>query len=226
MSALTFFGSLTRGLEDAGVAPGNASNRGAVLGAAHSSQHEVGATYSVTSRFTFVTAAFDLRKPYFALSTQNLFSNLGEERHRGIEVSLKGQAAPGLNLVAGAMFLSPQVTATSAQEAIGRRAIGQPAWLAQLGLDYRLPQFPRLSLDSTLGAQGSRMVRVDNRAEIPGYLTLDLGMRYRIDVGQLATVLRVQILNATNSYNWYVGSDGGMQATEPRRAWAYLTVDL
>jgi iron complex outermembrane receptor protein len=223
---LTLFGTLTLGLEDSGIAPGNASNRGEVLGAARSSQQEIGVNYAFASSFTLVTAAFDIRKPYFALSTQNLFTNLGEERHRGVEMSLIGRGVPGLSLVAGATFLSPEVTAASAQESIGSKAVGQPAWLSQFAVDYRLARFPQLSVDCTVGAQGRRMARVDNRTEIPSYATLDLGMRYRMTFGRLGTVLRVQLLNATNTYNWYEGNDGGLIAIEPRRAWAYLTVDL
>jgi iron complex outermembrane receptor protein len=223
---LTLFGALTRGLEDAGIAPANASNRGAVLGATRSSQQEVGVTYSLTPGATLTTAGFEIRKPYFALDARGLFTNLGEERHRGVEISLNGQVSSGLSLVAGAMLLAPEVTANSAAESIGRRAIGQPGWVAQLSVDYRMPRLLQLSVDCTVGARGSEMARVDNRAEVPGYTTLDLGMRYRLSLGRVSPVLRVQLLNATNTYNWFVGGDGGLQASAPRRVWAYLITDF
>jgi iron complex outermembrane receptor protein len=175
---------------------------------------------------SFETAAFEIQKPYFALDEQNLFTNLGRQRYRGVEVSLTRQVSTGLSWVAGAMFLSPEVSAAAAQEPIGTRPVGQPAWITQLGVDYRFARYPRISLDCTIGALGGRMARVDNRAEVAGYGTVDLGVRYQVRLGSLSTTVRVQLLNATNTYNWYVGTDGGLLAIGPRRAWAYFVVDL
>ena len=48
------FGELTRGLEDSGVAPYSAINRGEVLNANRSSQEEFGTKYSLTSSLTLL----------------------------------------------------------------------------------------------------------------------------------------------------------------------------
>jgi iron complex outermembrane receptor protein len=223
---LLLFGTLSRGLEDSGLAPLDALNSGAVLGAARSSQKEVGIKYALSPSLSLIAAGFDIQKPYFALDQRRVFATLGQERHRGGEVSLAGEILPGLSVVAGTTLLSPSVTTQLAAEPTGTKAVGQPSQVAQLSVDYRLPYVARLSLDLSLTAQGARTVRVDNRAEVPGYSTLDIGAHYQISISQHLMTVRIQVLNATNSYNWNVGTDGTLTAIEPRRAWGYVVVNL
>lgn len=224
---LALFTSFTRGLEDSGVAPSNAINRGEVLNATHSSQEEVGVKYSPNSSLSLLTAAFDIRKSYFALDNVGEFGDIGEERHRGIEFSLTGEIVPGLHIVAGAWLMSPEVIATSTPaQPIGIRPIGQPNRSGQLGVDYRLPLLPALSFDCVLGTTSSRVASVDNRLQIPGYTTMDVGARYRMAFGDHSATLRVQVMNTTNTLNWVVQSDGGLAPLLSRRAWAYLILDL
>jgi len=224
---LVLFGALTRGLEDSGVAPANAVNRGAVLGAVRSSQEEVGLKMTLGPSLTLIGAAFDVRKPYFALNDQGIFGSVGLERHRGAEVSLAGEIASGLSVVAGGLLLSPEVTTAASAQAIGTRPVGQARWTTQLSIDYRMSHFPDLSVDGALTSRGARVARVDNRAAVGGYGTLDLGIRYRMRWGKrYSGTLRVQVTNVGDIANWFVTSDGGVQLIEPRRASAYLVVDL
>lgn len=223
---ITLFGTLTRGLEDSGVAPGNAINRGAILGAVRSSQEEAGVKYAFGSSLTLVAAAFDVRKPYFALDTHGAFGSLGWERHRGGELSLAGELIAGLKVVAGAVIMSPEVVGVSPEDPIGRIPIGQPRAFAQIGLDYRIPRLSGLTLDCSFSARGARMARADNRVAIPGYGTMDVGVRYRIGLASEAVTLRVQGLNVTDRANWAVAVDGALEPVEPRRWLAYVVVDL
>jgi iron complex outermembrane receptor protein len=176
---------------------------------------------------TLYAAAFDIDKPYFALDEHDAFGIIGQQRHRGVEVSLSGQLTPDLHVVAGAIFMTPEVEAISTpQQTIGTRPIGQADRTEQLALDYRTPWLPHLSLDSVLNVVGNRVASVDDRTRVSAYTTLDVGARYRVSIDQHPATLRMQITNITNSLNWFVNSDGGLQALAPRRAWVYLVVDL
>ncbi|NWP75048.1 TonB-dependent receptor, partial [Escherichia coli] len=66
-SRLTGFASYARGLEEAGVAPANASNRGAVLPAAISRQAELGVKYAFAGGPTLIAGLFDLSKPILGI---------------------------------------------------------------------------------------------------------------------------------------------------------------
>lgn len=221
------FGELTRGLEDSGVAPFSAVNRGEVLTASRSSQEEFGTKYSLTSSLTLLAGAFEINKTYFGLTDQGVFDPLGQERHRGVELSLAGQVSAGLHVVAGVLVMSPEVLATqTTSEAIGTRPIGQAHQSAQVAVDYQMPWIRALSVDCALTTMGSRAASIDNRVVIPGYNYLDVGSRYQMSLGGHSVTLRLQVLNVTNHMNWVVQSDGGLASFFPRRAWAYVIVDL
>ena len=227
INTLTVFGTFTRGLEDSGVAPADSVNRGQVLGAARSSQSEVGFKYRIAPELNLLMSAFDIEKPYFALDSHDFFRSLGQETHRGVEISLAGQVNPDLHVVAGVVLMSPEVTATSTTEQIiGIRPIGQADRVEQLALDYHVRRFPALSLDGVLNVIGNRVASTDNRTRIPSYATLDIGARYEMHSGQHPITLRIQVLNITNSLNWAVDTDGALEALPPRRAWAYVIIDL
>jgi iron complex outermembrane recepter protein len=224
---LSFFGALTRGLEDSGVAPAIAVNRGEILESVRSSEEEVGLRYALTPSVTLLAGAFDVEKPYFALNSRDIFDSLGQERHRGAEFSLTGEPTPGLHLVGGVLLMTPEVLTTAATtQGIGSRPIGQPHWTGQLSVDYSIPWAPKLSIDGVLGAVGGQAASVDNRVEIPGFAVVNLGARYRLDLDHHSAVLRIELGNVTNAYSFGVQSDGGIAPISPRRAWAYLVVDL
>lgn len=61
---VVLFGAVTRGLENSGVAPASAINRGEILDAARTEQQEAGIRYELKERFNLVGAVFDVRKPY------------------------------------------------------------------------------------------------------------------------------------------------------------------
>lgn len=226
-NSLSIFGALTRGLEDSGVAPANADNRGEILGAVRSSEVEVGLKYALSASLTFLAGAFDVQKPYFALNTENIFEALGLERHRGAEFSLTGTLTPGLHVVIGALLTTPEVlTRSTPQQVIGSRPVGQSTRAAQVSADYTIPWIPNLSVDGSITATNGRPASVDNALEIPGYATITLGARYRMDLDNHATTIRIDVANVGNTYSWYVGNDGGLTPIPPRRIWAYITVDL
>ena len=225
--SLKLFAGLTRGLEESGVAPYLATNRGEVLNATRSSQEEIGAKYSPTSSLTLLVGAFDINKTYFGLDNPGFFGPLGQERHRGVEFSLAGEVTSGLHIVAGALAMSPEVLAAhSTLEPIGSQPVGQAHQSAQLALDYQIPGLRGLSVDIDLTAMGRRPASIDNRTQIPAYELIDVGARYHFKLGQHSATLRVQILGVNNTLSWFVQNDGGLESFSPRRAWGYFVLDL
>src|SRR5690606_24140806 len=85
---LNLFASYVTGLEESGVAPSAALNRGEVLPPVKARQIELGGTYRLGSDLTLIVAAFDISKPTFGLRPDNVFGPSGTVRHRGIEGSI------------------------------------------------------------------------------------------------------------------------------------------
>ncbi len=152
------YAGLTRGLEDSGLAPASASNRGQLLPAGHTAQEEVGLRYT-PGKTTIVAGLFAVRKPYYNIGADGSYAWLGSESHRGAELSLTAGPVRGLTLVAGAVLMSPQVAVAAGVEGVGSAPVNQPRNILQLALDYQLAAAPRWSLDLSVTHQGRVPVR-------------------------------------------------------------------
>jgi iron complex outermembrane receptor protein len=224
---LSAYAGLTRGLEDSGLAPASATNRGQLLPAGRTSQAEAGLKYSAGST-SVVAGIFEVEKPYYNIAADGSYAALGTERHPGVELSLTAQPLAGLALVAGAVFMAPVVQLTAGTQGVGTTPVGEPRRLLQLAADYKIPPWPRLSLDATLTEQSAEAVRVDNGAWNPAQTIINVGGRYRFTIlGQDAT-LRAQVQNVTNQRTWFVvDNSGGLVAYPPQHmALAYLSTEF
>jgi iron complex outermembrane receptor protein len=225
---LTLYGAATRGLEESGVAPANAANRGEALPALRTRQHEIGIRYALTSNWRLVAAAFDIAKPYFELdSTDGAYRELGGVSHRGVEASLSGRPHESLNVVAGAVLLRPRVSGQAVEEGrLGERPIGRTGLLIDAALDYRLPWVEGLSLDLRATHEGRRVANAAATIELPARTVFDIGARYRTRIGGIPTLLRAQIKNAGDVFGWKVSGGGGFTLLQGRRATLSITADF
>lgn len=224
---LSAYAALTRGLEDSGLAPASATNRGQLLPASRTSQEEVGVRYAAGTA-SLVAAIFEVQKPYYNIGSDGSYTWLGTERHPGFEVSLNAQPLPGLTVVAGAALMSPVVALATPAEGVGTAPVAQPRRILQLAADYKLAIWPRLSLDATATHFGPAPVRVDDGAYIPAQTLVNVGARYRFSVSGHEATLRVAVQNVTNQKSWSViDLSGGLVAYPPlHTALAYLSTDI
>jgi iron complex outermembrane receptor protein len=221
------YAALTRGLEDSGLAPASATNRGQLLPAGRTGQEEVGVRYTAGAT-TVVAGLFSVRKPYYNVGSDGSYSWLGTETHRGVELSLNAEPLEGLTLVAGAVLMSPEVAVASGVEGVGSAPVSQPRNILQLALDYRFPAAPRWSLDFTATHQGAVPVRLDDGAYNPAQTFVNLGARYRFSVAGRTATLRIQMQNVTNQKVWSVIDTSGGLVTYPplHMLFAYLSADF
>ena len=223
---LALYASHTRGLEESAVAPDTAVNRDEAPPAIRTRQSDLGMRL-LLGPLRFNLAAFSVEKPYFGVDQARRFGELGQVRHRGWEVSLAGEAAPGLNLVAGAVLLDARVEGTQVTSGqIGTRPIGIPERTAFAILDYRVPRYPALSLDAGVEHFGRAAANVANSLSVPAQTVFNLGARYRLPTGGPPVVLRLEATNLFDHYAWEVDSGGGLTYSAPRLLSAKLTVDL
>jgi len=225
--ALALYGSYTRGLEESGLAPNSAANRNQALPAIRTRQADAGIRWAVLPRMTLVAGVFDVRKPYFNTDERNVFTILGDVRHRGIEVSLAGNPTPNLNLVAGAVLMEPRVTGPAVDIGrVGRRPLGQPSTILRGNANYSLPFLAGLSVDAALSYDGRRPASRDNMVSLAPYMLLDLGVRYQFKMGKSPTTLRIQMQNVTNSYTYEILGSNTYALMDKRRLSAFLAVDF
>jgi len=225
---LVLYGGYTRGLEESGTAPQSAANRDEPLPAILTSQRDAGIRWAIRPNLRLVAGLFDVRKPYFQLDAANIFTLLGEVRHQGIELSLSGQLTPRLSLVAGAVLLCPRVTGEGVELGrVGRLPVNQPARNLRFNADWQVPQVEGLSLDFGVTHLSERASTRDNRVFLPPRTLIDLGGRYRFNLGRNRASVRAAITNLTDEAGFDLrGASGAYDIIPGRVATVSLSVDF
>lgn len=224
---LAFYGGYTRGLEESGLAPNNAANRNEALPAIRTRQADAGIRWTIAPSLKLVAGAFDVRKPYFSTDEANVYTILGDVRHRGLEFSLSGNPVDDLSIVAGAVLMKPRVTGEAVELGrVGRKPIGQSATILRSNADYRLPFLPGVSIDLAISWYGERTASRDNLVEVDPYALVDIGARYRFELGKSPATFRIQVQNMTNTFAWNIVGSNSYGLMDKRRFTAFLAVDF
>ncbi len=224
---LAVFGSYARGLEESGEAPQNAVNRGESVPATRTSQVDAGFRYALTPRLRIVAAMFEIEKPFFNLDPANVFTQLGQVRHRGAEMSLTGQVAEGLTIVAGAVLLQPRVTGPAVTSGrFGREPLGPFPRVLRLNMQYGPKAWAGFSLDGQIENLSARYGNLANTSRVPGFTAGHFGARYAFRLGATAATLRVQMRNVTNVFAWNLGPTGTYFPIDRRRVQVSLAADF
>jgi iron complex outermembrane receptor protein len=226
-SRLSAYAGYTQGLEDSGVAPNTAENRGAILPATRTWQADTGVRYLLTPNLKLIAGLFEINKPYFNVDTNNVDRSLGEQRARGFEFSLSGELVSHLNITAGALLGQVIIAGPNlGAEGVGRDAFGQAHNQGIVNADYSFPNWPGASADITIFHAGATPASVNDAVYAPPATTLSLGARYRFTIHGAPATLRLQAQNITNTYVWVTGYNPGYYLFAPRSFFAYLTVDV
>jgi iron complex outermembrane receptor protein len=231
---LSAYAGYTTGLEESPVAPENAVNRNEAPPALRTRQRDAGVRYRLSPDLTVVAGVFEVTKPYFNLDPARLYRELGEVRHRGVELSLAGSPLRGLRVVAGAVLLDGEVNGELVELGrIGPRPVGLTERQVRVNADYQLPWNSAVSVDLALLSTGDRAASATpqpalggEQFTLSGRTTLDLGARWRFTVGGARAVARLQLQNLTDNRDWDVAPSGAFLITNPRRMFLSMTVDI
>jgi len=226
-SKLAAYASYSRGFEELGTAPGNAVNRDEAVPAALTRQVDAGIRYQIRSNLQFVAGVFQIDKPYYALDQFNLFRQLGDIRHRGVELSLAGAVTDRFTVVAGTVLLQPRTTdSTAAAGATTLTAIGPIPRLVRVNLQYRPEAVQGLALDAKVESVSSRFLNVVNTRRIPGVTTFDAGVRYTTTLSDVPVRFRLQGRNLTNSNSITPNVSSQIRPFEARRVEFSVAADF
>ena len=215
---LTFFGSYTRGLEESGEATNNATNRGEALPAIRTTQIDAGARWNIGKGISAVATVFEIKKPYLSLNNVNLFTQVGDVRHRGVEISVAGEVVEGVRIVAGSVFLQARISGDLVNQGrIGRVPIGRTPRFTRFDVDYAPKVWNGLSLDMQIDNHSSRVATADNLARIPGRTLVNLGGRYKFKAFDTPASVRFQVRNVFDTFAWDINVSQLSFVTEEQR---------
>lgn len=201
------YASYVEALEEGAIAPETAANAGQMFPPLVSKQREVGVkldgnTWSVNA------ALFELRQGLTYTTSDNVFTQDGEARFRGVELSAKARLSRQWLATASAMWLDASNQKTEGGLLDGKRIAGVARQQASLYTEYSVPSLP-LTLTAGVQHMGKRPIDGDNRWHVGSVDLFDLGARYVARVAGKPLTVRLNIDNVTNRAYWLVHAGGG-----------------
>ncbi len=137
----------------------------------------------------------------------NTFGTFGEQRNRGVELSVFGVPTKGLRLLGGATLLDTEQRDTLTGATDGYEAIGVPEIQVNLGADWDVPAVPGLSLNARALYTASQYADIANTQKVPSWARLDIGATWTTRLMDRDVTLRARIDNVTDKSYW--ASAGG-----------------
>ncbi|MDA8521332.1 TonB-dependent receptor [Acidovorax sp. NCPPB 4044] len=207
----SLYGNYIESLSQGQTAPATANgvpvlNSGQQLAPYVSKQKEVGVKYD-GGRLRGSLALFSTTKPRAYIDSANVFGTAGQDRHRGIELDVQGEAMRGLRVLGGVTWLDAQQRETGTASLNGKRVIGVSRLQANAGLEWDVPGMPGLALDTRVVYTGASYADAANALRVPGWTRLDLGVRYATEWSGRLVTLRARVDNVADRNYW--ASAGG-----------------
>jgi iron complex outermembrane recepter protein len=224
----TAYAGYTQGLEDSGVAPSNAENRGAILPDARTWQTDAGIRYLPTPKVKLIAGIFEIEKPYFNLDSSNVDRQLGLQRATGLELSASGEVIRNFNIAAAVLYGEVKVIGPNLRaEGVGSIALNQARFTGTVNASYKFPSLPAFSADMAILHFGPYPASLDDVAQASAGTLVTLGGRYRFKILGAPATLRLQVQNLTNVYFWNLSFNAPLFTQyQPRAVFGYLTADF
>lgn len=179
---------------------------GSRMNVAHSKQNEAGVKVDF-GNVGGALSVFEIKKPY---GFNDLTLN-GEQRNRGVELNVFGEPVYGLRLNGSATWVDAELKKTEDTANQGNTAVGVPNFTAVLGAEYDIKPVNGLTATARVNHTGSQYANIANTKKLDSFTTLDLGVRYRMQLNQEKNqmVVRVGLDNVTNKNYWSGVDDSG-----------------
>lgn len=214
------------GLSKGDIAPATASNSGEAFAPYESKQHEVGVKVDY-GMFGGTLAAFQIEKPSGELGANGVFSVQGEQRNRGVELSVFGEVARGTRLLGGVTLLDGELTDTANAANRGNDPVGVPEVQANVWAEWDTPWVQGVTLTGGAIYTSSQYVDQANTQELDSWLRFDMGARYSTSIDGRPTTFRATVQNIFDEKYWSgVASYSAFSQGAPRTLQLSATVDF
>lgn len=227
--SLSLYANYIEGLSQGDSAPMGTTNAGQVFAPIKTTQREVGLKQDL-GRFMATASLFQIEKPS-GLAVSNgdgsfTYRMSGEQRNRGLELSIFGEAMRGLRLLGGTTYTDARLTQTFDGIYDGKRAPNVSRWQLNLGGEYDIVAAPGLTLSARMISTGSQYLNEANSRSMPGWTRWDIGARYRTAIDGQPVVLRAGIQNLFDRDYWASGSGSWLYLGQARTATLSASFDF
>ncbi|ASY65507.1 Ferrichrome-iron receptor (plasmid) [Sinorhizobium sojae CCBAU 05684] len=222
---VAFYANYVEGLSVGDTAPAGAVNEGETLSPYRSRQYEIGTKIDL-GRAAVTVSAFQIEKPFGVLRS-GVFVEGGEQRNRGVELSVFGEVTPAIRVLGGVTFIHGEITETSVDTERGNTPIGVPSLQVNLGAEWDTPFLPGLTLTGNVIHTDEQFVNTANTQEIPSWTRLDLGARYLTEIHERPVTFRADVENVFDLDYWSgVASFGTLSQGAPLTVKVSMTTDF
>ncbi|MDT8998606.1 TonB-dependent receptor [Paucibacter sp. APW11] len=198
---LSLYANYVQGLSQGDTIDDNsASNYQQVFAPYKTQQTELGLKWEQEGML-HALAVYEIRRPTLIAtgpSTRPTYVDGGRKRVRALEWSSSGELQKGLRLLVGATLSRAVLARTEGGLQDGHRAVGGPAWQANLGLDAELSSIPGLALNARLAATAPQYLDAANQLRLPAWQQLDVGARLNSRLFGQAAQWRLGVTNLLN----------------------------
>jgi iron complex outermembrane recepter protein len=223
---LIFYGSFVQGLEDSALAPTSANNRNEPPPATRTWQVDGGIRWAPAATLQLILGAFDIHKPYFNIGADNVYTQLGRVRHRGLESSLSFNDR-GLTVLVGGVLLQPRVDRVIPEPgATGNIPLGPVPLTLTANVDYAPPRWGPWAASLQWSRLSPRVSTTDNANYLPALATLEAGVRYHWTLQSHPWTVRLDGFNLTDARGLHVSSLDVVLPEQSRRFMLTLATDL
>jgi iron complex outermembrane receptor protein len=230
---LSFYANRMEGLAQGPTAPSTAVNSGEIFPPFRSKQYEVGGKLAIKG-LTATLALYQIRQPNaFSLPTPTAgnpnavtFAVEGEQRNRGVELSLNGEPTDWLRFIGGVSFNDAEQRRTLNGANDGNDAIGVPDYQVNFGTEIVLPFLRAATLTGRVVRTGNQYLDVANAQRVPGWTRFDIGARYVLVTAGHPVTLRVSAENVADKGYWASAFGGYLVQGAPRTVKASATFEF
>ena len=206
LEGVSVYANYSEALQQGPVASGtDIVNQGEVFAPFVSRQKEVGV--KVDSGKLGMTAALFTTSQPSAYVLDRRFGVFGEQRNRGLELSVFGTPLRGLRLLGGLTLLDAEQRRNAGGVNEGKDAIGVPETQLNLGAEWDVPGVQGLSLNARALYTSTQYADAANTQKVPSWSRLDIGANYVTRFMDRDLTLRARIDNVTDKNYW--ASAGG-----------------
>lgn len=195
---LSLYANYAENLQPGAAAPEQSGgvpvvNSGDILDPFVGEQIEVGIKYD-SDELGGTLSVFSVNRPNSIIDNQ-VFTDNGEQRNQGVELSVFGQLNENLRIIGGATVLDNELRRTQDGINQGNTSVGTPELQGNINLEYDLPLVPGLTFDGRVIHTGDQYIDAANTQSVGGWTRFDLGVRYELSQFPKPVTIRARLEN-------------------------------
>nr|WP_315399544.1 TonB-dependent receptor [uncultured Duganella sp.] len=214
VAAVSTYASYVEALEQGAVAPTGTVNAGQVFAPLKSKQLELGVK-AEGKAWSASAALFRMNQGLSYITAEGRYTQDGEARYQGLELSSKLRLDRRWNILASAVLLDAKNTKTSFGLLDGKRTAGASRQQYAVYSEYTPAMLPA-TLTGGVRYVGARALDTGNAWQLPGYTVWDIGARHVTSIGNVRTTLRVNIDNLGAKAYWLMAGSNRLIQGAPR----------